>query len=259
MPPVERYRWDTSEYAEAFATLLRHYHGRENVIERLRELLGHYPADARAADWGAGSGELTRILLERAATVYAVEPHPEMARVLSERCPRARLVPSRIMQTQLPQPVHVGVLSHVLYHVPDHKWAAHVVHAARQLTPDGVLLVVLKGADSGCNDLLHHFGAPRFDLVGRLQEAVLQQREFEFTFARSRAFVRIDSLEDTLKIARFVLADRDADAFARPPSEEKFRDYVRRHFWDESRQQGGWDMDDMLCLVRPNRWSVAGD
>lgn len=252
MTSVYRYRWDTPEYADAFATLLQCYHGRENVIARLRELLAGYPREGRGADWGAGSGVLTRILLERFSTVFAVEPHPTMRKALAEQVPQAQLLPATILETTLPEPVQVGVISHVFYHIPDHKWPAHVMHAARQLTSDGVLIVVLKGPDSGCNDMLHHFGAPRFDLLGQLHETILQHKEFEFTLARSRAYVRADSFENILKVARFMLADRDADCFSRTPSETEFQHYARARFWSEADQQGGWDVDDVLCILRRN-------
>ena len=60
-----------------------------------------------------------------------------------------------------PTPVEVGLISHVFYHIPDHKWGAYTIHAANQLTEDGVLVVTLKNPDSGCNQMLEYFGAPR--------------------------------------------------------------------------------------------------
>lgn len=39
------------------------------------------------------------------------------------------------------------------------------------------------------------------------------------------------SFEDTLKIARFMVCDRDAAAFSRSPTEGAFQAYVREHFW----------------------------
>jgi hypothetical protein len=78
MTAMKRYRWDSAEYAEAFATLLRCYGSREHLYAVLRDLLAHVPAGGAAIDWGAGTGDLTRVLLERARTVYAVEPSPTL-------------------------------------------------------------------------------------------------------------------------------------------------------------------------------------
>ena len=92
MLPVKRFRWDSAEYAEAFATLMRC--AGERVYERqiLRELFSAYPAESHAVDWGAGSGDLTSLMLEHFHQVYAVELHPGMCAVLATRCPRAQEV-----------------------------------------------------------------------------------------------------------------------------------------------------------------------
>jgi hypothetical protein len=66
------------------------------------------------------------------------------------------------------------------------------------------------------------------------------------------ASVTTNSLEDTLSIARFMLCDRAADAFSRPPTEHQFQEYVRGHFWDERTGTGGWQLEAVVCLVRRN-------
>ena len=62
-------------------------------------------------------------MVEHFQHVYAVEPHPGMRAVLATRCPRAQLLDGTIMSTVLPTKVEVGLISHVFYHVPDHKAA----------------------------------------------------------------------------------------------------------------------------------------
>jgi 16S rRNA A1518/A1519 N6-dimethyltransferase RsmA/KsgA/DIM1 with predicted DNA glycosylase/AP lyase activity len=118
---VQRFLLDSVEYAEAFATLVRR--AGERVYERqtLRELFSTYPAASHAVDWGAGSGDLTSLLVEHFQHVYAVEPHPGMRAVLATRCPRAQIVDGTIMSAVLPTTVEVGLISHVFYHVPDHQ------------------------------------------------------------------------------------------------------------------------------------------
>jgi hypothetical protein len=90
--PVKRFHWDSAEYAEAFATLVRC--AGERVYERqiLGELFAAYPAESHAVDWGAGGGDLTSLMVEHFQHVYAVEPHPGMRAVLATRCPRAQLL-----------------------------------------------------------------------------------------------------------------------------------------------------------------------
>jgi hypothetical protein len=252
MRPVHRFRWDEAAYAEAFATLVRC--AGERVAERqiLREVFAAYPATAHAVDWGAGSGDLTRLMLEHFHHVYAVEPHPGMRAVLAAHCPQAQIVDGTLMSTALPTPVDVGLISHVLYHVPDHKWGAYTIHAAQHLTAHGVLLVTLKTADSGCNQMLEHFGAPCYDLQGSLGSVMRQHPEFTFAFRRAPATITTTSFVETLQIARFMVCDRDADAFSRPPTEEAFEAYVRAHFWDERQGRGGWECATLFCCVRRN-------
>ena len=250
MQPVQRYHWASTEYAVAFATLLRCMGERVAVRQLLRDLFAAYPTKSPAVDWGAGGGDLTSLLLEHFHPVYAVEPQPAMRAVLATRCPSAQILDGTIMSTVLPTTVAVGLISHVLYHVPEQQWGAYTHHAAKHLTEEGVLIVMLKDVDSGCNQMLDHFGAPRYDLAGVLAREMRRHPEFTCSFRRAPASLTTASFADTLAIARFMLCDRDADAFARSPTEEEFQDYVRAHFWDEEHGTGGWNCDEVVCDVR---------
>ncbi len=192
------------------------------------------------------------MLLERARTVYAVEPSPTMRNTLAASCPAAHVIDGTIMTADPPGQADVAVLSHVLYHIPDHQWGAHVIRAANFLTPGGVLLVVLKEPDSGCNRMLEDFGAPPFDLLAGLARVVRRHKEFDFAFSHRPHALRTTSFEDTLRIARFMMADRAEEAFSWRPTEEQFQEYVRAHFWDEEKNAGGWLVGDVYCLVRRN-------
>ncbi|MCI0668796.1 MAG: methyltransferase domain-containing protein [Methylococcaceae bacterium] len=249
---MQRFDWNTPEYAEAFATLLSCSGERVHLHKLLRALVSNYPKDAHAIDWGAGGGDLTGLLLEYFQTVYAVEPNPEMRAQLSSKHPAARVFDGTIASTVPPARVDVGLISHVFYHVPDHKWGAYTVRAANHLTAHGVLVVALKDPDSGCNRMLEHFGAQRFDLYRGLARVIRIHPEFDFSFTRVPGSVVTDSFEDTLRIARFMMCDRDADAFSREPDEAQFQSYVREQFWNAHTGTGGWRYDVVLCLVRRN-------
>ncbi len=258
MTAMTRYHWDSTEYAEAFATLLRCYGSRAHLYSMLRDLLARAPADAVAIDWGAGTGDLTRVLLERIRSVCAVEPSPKLRAMLAANCPGAHIIAGTIMSAVPPGQASVAVLSHVLYHIPDHEWGAHVIRAANFLSADGVLLVVLKDPDSGCNRMLEHFGAPPFDLFSGLTSVLRRHKEFDFAFSHSPHDLRTTSFEDTLQVARFMMADRAEEAFSWRPTEAQFQAYVRGHFWDEKKNTGGWWVGDVYCLIRRNpRWVSA--
>jgi SAM-dependent methyltransferase len=250
--PVRRYHWNTPEYADAFDVLLRSTRERAFLHQLLTSTLSRYPPEAHAVDWGAGRGDLTALMLQHFRHVYAVEPSPTMRAELEKRCPEACILAGTILSTSLPTPVEVSVLSHVLYHVPDHKWGAYVLRAASHLSRDGVLLVIQSDPDSEANWMLEHFGAPRFDLYAALATVIRRHKEYDFTFTRGRGPLRTTSFEETLQVARFVLCDRDEDAFSRPPIEEGFQSYVREHFWDERTATGGWQHDIICCTIRRN-------
>lgn len=249
---MERFNWNTPEYAEAFAALLRCSGEKAHFHKVLRALVSNYPKDAHAIDWGAGRGDLTGLLLEHFETVYAVEPNAEMRAVLSSNYPSAQVFDGTIASTAPPAKVGVGLISHVFYHIPDHKWGAYTVRAATHLTVDGVLVVALKDPNSGCNRMLEHFGAPSFNLYRNLAQAIRSHPELDFSFLRHPGSIATASFEDTLRIARFMICDRDADAFSREPGEKEFQDYVRNQFWDEQSGTGGWRHDVVLCVVRRN-------
>jgi len=252
MLPVKRFHWDTPEYVDAFTTFLKYTGERIYVRQILRGIFSHYPAESRVIDWGAGEGDLTRLMLEHFHRVYAVEPHPGMRAVLAMRYPRAQVFDGTLISTIPPAPVAVGLISHVFYHVPDHKWGAYTIHAANQLTEDGVLVVTLKNPDSGCNQMLEYFGAPRYNIYDGLARVMQLHTEFDFSFTRVPGSISTPSFDDTLQIARFMLCDRDADAFSHSPTEEEFQEYVRLHFWDERRHTGGWHYEEVFCFVRRN-------
>ena len=108
---------------------------------------------------------------------------------------------------------------------------------------------MLKNVESGCNRMLQDFGAPAFDLIGQLSAPHPQRDDFEFSFQKLTAGIRTQSLDDTLKIARFMMCDRPDDQFDQSLTEQAFQDYVRANFWNESTKEGGWDYQLLVCLV----------
>ncbi|HSO26938.1 MAG TPA: class I SAM-dependent methyltransferase [Anaerolineales bacterium] len=82
-----RYRWDYSPAA----------------VDWLCQTTG-VNLGAVAADLGAGTGKLTRQLVGRVGTIYALEPNPEMRRYLEAAladCPTCRVLANRAEQTGL--------------------------------------------------------------------------------------------------------------------------------------------------------------
>jgi ubiquinone/menaquinone biosynthesis C-methylase UbiE len=94
----------------------------------------------RVVDLGAGTGALTRLLLDRAVEVVAVEPDDRMRAVLQERVPRALARAGRAESIGLADASVDAVLASSSWH-----WVepvAGLTEVARVLVPGGLLGVV---------------------------------------------------------------------------------------------------------------------
>ncbi len=105
---MQRFDWNTPEYAEAFATLLRYSGERAHLRKFLCALVANFSPEAHVIDWGAGGGDLTGLLLEHFRNVYAVEPNPAMLAELSSNYPAAQVFAGTIGSTIPPVKVEVG-------------------------------------------------------------------------------------------------------------------------------------------------------
>lgn len=250
--PVAFFDERSAQYAAAFEVLVRcDPDGNRELLRMLHAVIGARPRTTRCVDWGAGTGRLTRELCGRFDTVYAVEPSTAMAARLAASAPSARHIVGSLDGAALPERCGIAVLSHVLYHVPDHLWGPIVVRLARQLTDDGVLMIAMKHPDTGCNAMLEAFGAERFDLY-RIAATLRHHPELTLEMRSAPGRLVTGSLEETLTVARFMLCDRTPSGFSRLPSEREFTEYVREVFWDEARGRGGWNLEQVFALVRPD-------
>lgn len=100
---------------------------------------------ARVVDLGAGTGKLTRALVGRADTVIAVEPDPEMRRVLSELLPGTSLLPGTGEDIPLRDGYADAVVVGQAWHWVDPVRA--VPEVARVLRPGGSLGLIWNDRD----------------------------------------------------------------------------------------------------------------
>lgn len=96
-------------------------------------------------DLGAGTGALTRLLVERADEVVGVEPDDEMRAVLAAQVPEARALSGRGEEIPLPDGCADAVTASSSWHWMDPEQA--VAEVARVLGPGGTLGVVWSGPD----------------------------------------------------------------------------------------------------------------
>ncbi len=104
------------------------------------------PAQASAVvDVGAGTGNLTALLVQRVAQVSALEPDARMRAVLARRVPQATILEGAAEQMPLPDGSQDAVLASSAWHWVDARHA--VPEAARVLRPGGRLGVVWTSPD----------------------------------------------------------------------------------------------------------------
>lgn len=107
-----------------------------------REIVGQVisPDCGVALDLGAGTGAMTRLLLERIPRVYAVDPDPRMREVLAENCPAATVLEGAAERIPLPDGSVDAVVASSSWHWVDPVRA--VPEVARVLRESGTLGLV---------------------------------------------------------------------------------------------------------------------
>lgn len=99
----------------------------------------------RVVDLGAGTGALTRLLIDRAEEVIAVEPDDRMRSVLVEQAPGIRAVPRRGESMPIPDSCADAVLASSSWHWMDPIPTLREV--GRILVPGGTLAALWSGPD----------------------------------------------------------------------------------------------------------------
>lgn len=99
----------------------------------------------RVIDLGAGTGALTRLLVDRADEVIAVEPDDRMRKILVDEVPGIRAVDGHGESMPVPDRCADAVLASASWHWMDVLPALHEV--ARVLLPGGFLGTLWSGPD----------------------------------------------------------------------------------------------------------------
>ena len=99
----------------------------------------------RVVDLGAGTGALTRLLVDRADEVIAVEPDDRMRAILTEAVPGARAVRGRGESMPVPDSSADAVLASSSWHWMDP--VPTLTEVGRVLVPGGILGALWSGPD----------------------------------------------------------------------------------------------------------------
>ena len=131
------------------------------ALDWVAEAVPLEPGD-RVVDVGAGTGKLTRLLIERGYDVVAVEPIDGMRAVLAERVPQARIAAGTAEAIPVRDGSARAVTAAQAYHWFDPERAEPEI--ARVLEPDGALVVIANVRDKSD------------DLQSRLEELMSRYR-----------------------------------------------------------------------------------
>lgn len=135
----------------SFGSVALDYHKwRPGPSSKVAEWLIPEPVD-RAVDLGAGTGAMTRLLLDRARHVVAVEPDPRMREVLTANVPGATVLEGRGEKVPLDDSSSDAVIVSSAWHWMDAEPTLHEV--GRVLRPGGLLGVAWSGVDWRSDEL----------------------------------------------------------------------------------------------------------
>jgi SAM-dependent methyltransferase len=126
----------------AAASLYDRYR-RAPPLEAIEWMLGG--RRSTVVDLGAGTGALTRLLVDRADRVFAIEPDARMRELLTQNAPSATVLNGRGEAIPLPDASADAVLASSSWHWMDPGRTLFEVH--RVLVPGGLLGAVWSGAD----------------------------------------------------------------------------------------------------------------
>jgi SAM-dependent methyltransferase len=137
-------------------------------------------------DIGAGTGALSRLLVERVTRVVAVEPDRRMSTVLSENVPAATVCTARAEQLPLRAGAVDAVMGSSMWHWVDEPRA--VAEVARVLRPGGVLGLMWGGPDRTRGWLADVLSGPARAWREREEESHPQRHHHELRIPESAPF-----------------------------------------------------------------------
>ena len=140
---VRAYDSRSVAYHQAFQVFLDNTDQKVNARSWLDGLVQSLPARRVLVDAGAGNGQVTAWFVDQFERTLAIEPSPSLSAELRIACPRAEVLPVRILEAQPSAQADLILCSHVLYYVDQSEWRPSLARMASWLAPNGKLVVVL--------------------------------------------------------------------------------------------------------------------
>jgi SAM-dependent methyltransferase len=231
MKDVSRVRVYDSQsvaYHQAFQAFLDHTDQKVNARRWLDGLVQGLPARRVFVDAGAGTGQVTAWFLEQFERTIAIEPSPSLSAELRRTCPKAEVLPVRILDAQPAVQADLILCAHVLYYIDQSEWRAHVARMASWLAPGGTLAIVLQNHETDCMRMLEAFLGRRFDLAALAAEFESEHgQQYRVERHLVPAHVTAPDLGTAYVIAEFML---NLLPIPEPPPRSALEEHVSKHF-----------------------------
>ncbi len=244
------YDSQSEAYRAAFAVFLAHTDQKTTAFAWLDRLVRTLPARNVFLDVGAGNGALTGRFLPAFGRTIAIEPSRSLREELRQACPRAEVLPERILDAHPGTEADLVLCSHVFYYVPPEQALDHLRRLVSWLAPGGAAVVVLQNPRSDCMRMTTHFYPHPLPDLAELAAAFRAQDAGRHAVGVETVLARVETADfaDAFTIAHFMV---NTFTVTRPTSRAALEAYVREHF---ARPEGGFRFScdqDFLTVRRP--------
>lgn len=233
-PRVPVYDSLSPEYHEAFQVFLQNTDQKVKARAWLDGFVRQLPKRELFLDIGAGNGQVTAWYTEAFQKAIATEPNASLRADLLKACPGIEVLPSKILEAQLPPKGDLVLCSHVFYYLPGEEWMPSLAQLASWISEEGAAVVALQNHETDCMKMLEHFSGRAFNLAA-LAEQFRQEKgaKYEAKLETVAAHITTQDLESAVTIAGFIL---NLLPMSEPPLLRDLEEYVRERF---SQPDGG--------------------
>lgn len=225
---VRSYDSQSVAYHDAFAVFLACTDQKINARRWLDQLVETLPERRVFIDAGAGNGQVTAWFTDRFQRTIAIEPSPSLNADLRQSCPKADVLPMKLLEARPGAQGDLILCSHVLYYLERSDWLPTLTRLAEWLSPQGALAVVVQNHETDCMKMLDQFRGQRFNLSA-LAEEFSEKHGQRYAVERQLvpAHVTAPDLSAAYTIAEFML---NLLPMPEPPARRALEEYVQSNF-----------------------------
>lgn len=154
-------------------------------------------------EFGVGTGNLTRKLMEKGSTVFGVEPSEAMREIAAKKLPKLLLHEGNFLDfPDFVSPIDSIVSTYAFHHLTDTEKDTAIAKFAELLTTNGKVIfadtmfesasakedIIENAAKKGYTDLIADLNREYYPTIGTLKE-LFEKNQFSVTFKKMNDFV----------------------------------------------------------------------